>query len=109
MPLNDEEQEVVSISLLAYRVKKLEEMLEPLLKLVNSLETKIALLTQKILILTAGIGVVFNGIGIWYNTHGGKEYSEPEKKVYYEGRINESDKIKELQAEIERLKKSGAR
>ena len=52
MPLNDEEQEVVSLSLLAYRVKKIEEMLEPLLKLVNSLETKIALLTQKMLRLT---------------------------------------------------------
>ena len=109
MPLNDDKHEVVSLSLLAYRVKKLEEMLEPLLKLVNSLETKIALLTQKILILTAGIGVVFNGVGIWYNTHGGKEYSEPEKQAYYENKINESYKIKELQAEIERLKKNGAR
>ena len=109
MPLKDDEHEVVSLSLLAYRVKKIEEMLEPLLKLVNSLETKIALLTQKILILTACIGVVFNGLGIWYNTHGGKKYSEPERQVYYENKINESDKIKELQAEIERLKKNGAR
>lgn len=94
-----------NLDVLEYRVSQLEKMLEPLMKLVNDLERKLALLAQKMVIATIIIGAIVNGIGVWYSANSGKEYSEPDKKVYYESRITESDKIKELTAEIERLKK----
>ena len=94
-----------NLDVLEYRVSQLEKMLEPLMKLVNDLERKLALLAQKMVIATVIIGAVVNGIGVWYSANAGKEYSEPEKKTYYESRISDSDKIKELTAEIERLKK----
>ena len=94
-----------NLDVLEYRVSQLEKMLEPLMKLVNDLERKLALLAQKMVIATVIIGAIVNGIGVWYSANAGKEYTEPEKKTYYETRISDSDKIKELTAEIERLKK----
>ena len=94
-----------NLDVLEYRVSQLEKMLEPLMKLVNDLERKLALLAQKMVIATVIIGAIVNGIGVWYSANAGKEYEEPEKKTYYESRISDSDKIKELTAEIERLKK----
>lgn len=94
-----------NIEVLEYRISQLEEMLKPLLKLVGSLETKIALLAQKMLIATVGLGLILNGLGVWYNTNASKEYTEPEKKTYYENRIGESDKIKDLEIQIEKLKR----
>lgn len=94
-----------NLDVLEYRVSQLEKMLEPLMKLVNDLERKLALLAQKMVIATVIIGAIVNGIGVWYSANAGKEYAEPEKKTYYESRISDSDKIKELTAEIERLKK----
>ena len=94
-----------NLDVLEYRVAQIEKMLEPLMKLVNDLDRKIALLTQKILIATVLIGAVFNGIGVWYSANAGKEFTEPEKKTYYESRVSESDKIKELTAELDRLKR----
>lgn len=90
---------------LEYRVSQLEKMLEPLMKLVNDVDKKIALLTQKMVIATVLIGGVVNGIGVWYSANAGKELTEPEKRTYYESRISDSDKIKELTAELDRLKR----
>lgn len=93
-----------NLDVLEYRVSKLEEMLKPLMQLVNDLERKLALLAQKMVIATVLIGGIVNGIGVWYGANADK-FSEPEKKSYYESRISDSDKVKELQAEIDRLKK----
>lgn len=94
-----------NLDVLEYRVSQLERMLEPLMKLINDLDKKLALLTQKILIATVLIGAVFNGIGVWYSANAGKEFTEPEKKTYYESRVSESEKIKELEAQLDKLKK----
>lgn len=94
-----------NLDVLEYRVSQLEKMLEPLMKLVNDVDKKIALLAQKMVIATVLIGGVVNGIGVWYSANAGKDFTEPEKKTYYESRISDSDKIKELTAEIDRLKR----
>lgn len=94
-----------NLEVLEYRVSQLEKMLEPLMKLVNDVDKKIALLAQKMVIATMLIGVIVNGIGVWYSSSSGKEFSEPDKKTYYETRIGESEKIKDLEAQIDRLKK----
>ena len=93
-----------NLEVLEYRVTQIEKMLEPLMKLINDLDKKLALLTQKILIATVLIGAVFNGIGVWYSANAGKDYSEPEKKTYYEQKISDSEKIKFIESELERLK-----
>ena len=90
---------------LKYRVEQLEKMIKPLIDLVNNLDKKIGLLAQKIVMATLLVGGIFQGIGVWYSANGGKDYSEPEKKTYYESRITDSDKIKELEATIEKLKR----
>ena len=94
-----------NLDVLEYRVTQIEKMLEPLMKLINDLDKKLALLTQKILIATVLIGAVFNGIGVWYSANGGKDYLEPEKTAYYESKISNSEKIKELEAQLDKLKK----
>ena len=95
-----------NLDVLEYRVSQLELMLKPLMQLVNDLEKKLALLAQKMVIATVLIGGVVNGIGIWYSANA-QNFSEADKKQYYETRVSESDKVKELQAEIDRLKKGG--
>lgn len=90
-------------SVLKYRVKQLEDLVKPLIELVNNLDKKISLLTQKMLIATALLGTAFQGFGVWYSTHG-SIYSEQDKKVYYESRISDSDKIKILEAQLAELK-----
>lgn len=94
-----------NLDVLEYRVSQLEKMLEPLMRLVNDVDKKIALLTQKMVIATVLIGGIVNGIGIWYSANAGKELTEPEKRTYYESRTSDSDKIKELTAELDRLKR----
>ena len=93
-----------NLEVLEYRVTQIEKMLEPLMKLINDLDKKLALLAQKMVIATMLIGVVVNGIGVWSSANGGKDYSEPEKKTYYEQRISYSEKIKLIEAELARLK-----
>jgi 4-hydroxy-3-methylbut-2-en-1-yl diphosphate synthase IspG/GcpE len=83
---------------------ELEKLVKPLIDLVNNLDKKVSLLAQKIVIATVIIGAVFNGIGVWYSANGGKDYSEPEKKTYYEQKISDSEKIKFIEAELARLK-----
>ena len=96
-----------SLDVLEYRVSQLERMLEPLMKLVNDLDRKIALLAQKIVIATAIVGALVNGLGVWYSANAGKDYSEPEKAAYYESKFSSnSEKIKELEAQLDRLKKT---
>ena len=89
---------------LKYRVEQLEKMMKPLIELVNQLDKKIGLLTQKIVIATILVGGVFQGLGVWYSVHGENKQSETEKATYYEQRISDSDKIKFLQDELNRLK-----
>ena len=87
-----------SLDVLEYRVSQLERMLEPLLKLVGDLDKKIALLAQKIVIATMLIGVVVNGIGVWYGTNASK--TEQSTQVS----SADSDKIKAIQAELDKLR-----
>ena len=91
---------------LKYRVEKLEEMIKPLIDLVNNLDKKISLLAQKIIIATVLLGSVFQGAGVWYSVHGSKapEYSEQDKSLYYESKIRDSDKIKQLEKELQELR-----
>ena len=95
-----------SLDVLEYRVSQLERMLEPLMKLVNDLDRKIALLAQKIVIATVIVGALVNGLGVWYSANAGKDHSEPEKSAYYESRASNSEKIKELEVQLDRLKKT---
>ena len=100
---NNEEDFNNSPGFLRYKIEQLEKLVYPLIESVNSLDKKLSLLAQKILIATALIGVAFQGFGVWYSTHG-SEYSEQEKKVYYESRTSDSDKIKILEAQLAELK-----
>ena len=87
-----------NLDVLEYRVSQLERMLEPLLKLVGDLDKKIALLAQKIVIATVLIGVVVNGIGVWYGANASK--TEQSTQVS----SADSDKIKAIQAELDKLR-----
>lgn len=90
---------------LKYRVEQLENMIKPLIDLVNNLDKKIGLLAQKIVIATLLVGGIFQGAGVWYSVHGSKDsFTEPEKQTYYESRISDSDKIKMLEADLAQLK-----
>lgn len=87
-----------NLDVLEYRVSQLERMLEPLLKLVGDLDKKIALLAQKMVIATVLIGVVVNGIGVWYGANASK--TEQSTQVS----SADSDKIKSIQAELDKLR-----
>lgn len=97
-----------SYEVLKYRVEQLESMIKPLIDLVNNLDKKIGLLAQKIVIATLLVGGIFQGLGVWYSVHGAnkEQFSEPEKKTYYEARISDSDKIKSLETELAQLRAS---
>lgn len=90
-----------NLDVLEYRVSQLERMLEPLLKLVGDLDKKIALLAQKMVIATVLIGVVVNGVGVWYSANGSKDPVVQQLSV---PAMSDSDKIKLIQAELDRLK-----
>lgn len=87
-----------NLDVLEYRVSQLERMLEPLLKLVGDLDKKIALLAQKMVIATVLIGGVVNGIGVWYGANASK--TEQSTQVS----SADSDKIKAIQAELDKLR-----
>ena len=98
---NNEEDFNNNPGFLRYKIEQIEKLVYPLVDMVNSLDKKVGLLAQKILIATLLIGGAFQVFGLWYsNRHSGDD-----KKSYYESRITESDKVRELQAEIDRLKK----
>ena len=90
---------------LKYRVEQLENMMKPLIEAFNNLDKKVGLLAQKIVIATFIVGSVFQGFGVWYSVNGDNKYKEEEKTYYYESRISNSERIKSLQAEIDRLMK----
>ena len=92
-----------NLDVLEYRVSQLEKLLEPLMKLVNDLEKKLALLAQKMVIATMLIGVVVNGIGVWYGANASKNETAVATATVSQG---DSDKIKALQAELDKLKHS---
>ena len=94
-----------NLDVLEYRVSQLELMLKPLMQLVNDLEKKLALLAQKIVIATIIVGALVNGLGVWYSANAGKDYSEPGRSAYYESKVSNSEKIKELEAQLDKLKK----
>lgn len=97
MPNNNEDE----YSVLKWRVKQLEDLVKPLIDMVNALDKKVGLLAQKILIATVLIGGSFQVFSLWYSNR----HSEDDKKSYYEMRVNESEKVKELQLEIDRLRR----
>ena len=98
---NNEDDFNNSPAFLRYKIEQIEKLVHPLIDLVNNLDKKVGLLAQKILIATLLIGGAFQIFGLWYSNR----HSENDKKPYYETRITDSDKIRDLQAEIDRLKK----
>ena len=90
-----------NLDVLEYRVTQLEGMLKPLMTLVNDLERKLALLAQKMVIATMLIGVVVNGIGVWYGANAAKNDTAVATATVLQ---SDSDKIKALQAELDKLK-----
>jgi hypothetical protein len=90
-----------NLDVLEYRVTQLEKLLEPLMKLVNDLEKKLALLAQKMVIATMLIGVIVNGVGVWYGANAAKNDTAVGSGVVQQ---SDSDKIKALQAELDKLK-----
>lgn len=90
-----------NLDVLEYRVTQLEKLLEPLMKLVNDLEKKLALLAQKMVIATMLIGVIVNGIGVWYGANASKNDTAVATTTVQQ---SDSDKIKALQAELDKLK-----
>lgn len=101
MPNSDD-----NFSVLRWRVEQLENLVKPLIDLVNSLDKKISLLTQKILIATVLLGSAFQAGGIWYSsaTASKDSYTDEDKKMYYEMRVKESETVKSLKQEIARLR-----
>lgn len=94
-----------NLDVLEYRVTQLEKLLEPLMKLVNDLEKKLALLAQKMLIATMLIGGVINGIGVWYSANAGKDDSKNTATVSVSAPAkSDGDRIKLLESELARLK-----
>lgn len=91
---------------LKYRVEQLENMMKPLIESFNNLDKKVGLLAQKIVIATFIVGSVFQGFGVWYSVNGDKKYKEEEKVTYYDSITSNSEKIKNLQAELDRLMKA---
>lgn len=89
-----------SLDVLEYRVSQLEKLLEPLMKLVNDLERKLALLAQKMVIATMLIGVIVNGVGVWYGANASKD---DVKKTEQVSNVD-SEKIKSIQAELDKLR-----
>lgn len=90
-----------NLDVLEYRVSQLEKLLEPLMKLVNDLERKLALLAQKMVIATMLIGVVVNGIGVWYGANASKNDTAVATATVSQSDI---DKLKALQTELDKLK-----
>ena len=90
-----------SLDVLEYRVSQLERMLEPLMKLVNDLDRKIALLAQKIVIATIIVGALVNGLGVWYSANASKNETAVATQTVTQ---SDADKIKAIQAELDRLK-----
>lgn len=101
---NNEEDFNLNPAFLKHRIDKLEELVTPLLDLVNSLDKKVGLLAQKMVLATAIVGVIIQAIGLWYSSSGDK-YTEQEKIEYYEKRVKDTETINALRAEIEMLKK----
>lgn len=92
-----------NLDVLEYRVTQLEGMLKPLMTLVNELERKLALLAQKMVIATMLIGVIVNGIGVWYGANASKNETTVSTTTVSQ---SDSDKIKSIQAELDRLKQN---
>ena len=90
-----------NLDVLEYRVTQLEGMLKPLMTLVNELERKLALLAQKMVIATMLIGVIVNGIGVWYGANASKNETAVATTTVVQ---SDADKIKAIQAELDRLK-----
>ena len=90
-----------NLDVLEYRVSQLEGMLKPLMTLVNELERKLALLAQKMVIATMLVGVIVNGIGVWYGANAAKNDTAVATATVSQ---SDSDKIKALQAELDKLK-----
>lgn len=104
---NNEDEFSSNPGFLKYKVEQVEKLVYPLIDMVNNLDKKVSLLTQKIVIATAVIWIVFQGFGLWYsNSKSETQYSENEKKIYYDMRMQESETIKGLKEEIERLKRT---
>lgn len=102
---NNEEEFSNSPGFLKYKIEQIEKLVYPLIETVNSLDKKVSLLAQKIVIATVLIGSAFQVFGLWYSNRDSTSYNETDKKMYYDMRVQESETIKSLRDEIERLKK----
>ena len=101
---NNEDNFSTSVGILKYRLDQLEQLVKPLIDLVNNLDKKVSLLTQKIVIATVIIGGAFQLVGIWYGSHLANQQEVRESNSNYEFRKQESRILEELKKEIELLK-----
>ena len=101
---NNEDNFSTSVGILKYRLDQLEQLVKPLIDLVNNLDKKVSLLTQKIVIATVIIGGAFQLVGIWYGSYLANQQNASESASNYEYRKQESKTIEELKREIEILK-----
>ena len=101
---NNEDNFSTSVGILKYRLDQLEQLVKPLIDLVNNLDKKVSLLTQKIVIATVIIGGAFQLVGIWYGSHLTNQQEVRESNSNYEFRKQEARIVEELKREIELLK-----
>lgn len=92
---------------------KVVEAMEDMVKNNNKMYLSQELSNQRIKIYTVAVGIIFNSalvIGLqFFGTDKPKEFTEEQKKMYYDNRVQETETIKMLREEISRLKKESGK
>lgn len=89
---------------------KVVETMNDMVKKNNEMYLNQELSNQRIKIYTVVVGIIFNTalvLGIqFFSPDKPQQYTEEQKKVYYDTRVQESDTVKALREEIARLKEN---
>lgn len=89
---------------------KVVETMNDMVKKNNEMYLNQELSNQRIKIYTVVVGIIFNTalvFGIqFFGPDKPQQYTEEQKKVYYDTRVQESDTVKALREEIARLKEN---
>lgn len=106
----------VDCKVLEYRVDQVEKQNDKMVETVNSVADKVStiytdqeLIKQRIGWFTVIVGVVCNAafaLILHFNppSTDTPRYTEDDKRMYYDSRVQESEVVKQLREEIERLK-----
>lgn len=97
--------EILENPLYEYRLDELDKGQTKVINTAGDLVTKVALLQQKLAMYVVGITMVLNTLIFFGEKMITPKYTETEKKEYYDGRVKESEIVKELRLEIERLQR----